>query len=239
MDKQSKSLLTGLIITIGVIGVFLILLLTISGTIDERKEISSEAVAKKTETELPTENLEELTELSTEDRAVDNAQMDYNKSIRETSENADKLLVIDGKEYSIPCQFKDIKNDFDFVEELPETYSSGAFQEIHTKKQDSDTGISFMLINISHSDVPTDEAYLSNIVLTKGVSDATCLGLSIGSSMADIKECIEGSGYEYSVSEYDYEQYFMVEVSDMIHLMITYDRDEQCVTKILLEYVII
>lgn len=251
MHEQKKHLLIGIMIAIGIVGGILILALTIYNQTEQTQNSltaaseetipptdKTEIPASETENDTPTEPTSE-TVPQEEDSATGNAQMDYHEDIQLQSENAKSLLAIDGQEYTIPCPFSQIQKNFTFQETIPETLPGGGFMEIHTVKDGNDTGISFMLANTTDTDIATEDAYISSVILTSGSGmTASCLGIHPGSPMGDIKTGIEDSGYSYEVSAYDYEQYFRVAVTDTVSIFITYDTQESFVTKIILEYVI-
>lgn len=241
MAKKNRSLIIVIVSLMALIGVILIVLISIQSRVENETEMV-ESTTEKEEVVLD-DNVEseEPQKSSTEKDSISTDNFDYNADIKETVQSTDKLLAIDGKAYSIPCLFKDIKDEFNYAEEVPKTLDGNGYLELHALSGDIDTGLSLMIINPSEKSVSISDMYVQTIRLTEKTSpvDIAIGNLKIGARMEDIENFIKAGGYEYDVTESDCEKIFRIFIEEeTVSLMLVYDMGEEYVYQMILEYVI-
>ena len=244
MDKKNRSLIITIVSLMAVIGVILIILVSIQSKVEDKKE-ALESTTEKEEVVLDDNVEDEEAQNSSAEKDFANSEgFDYNADIKErvqTTDNTDKLLTINGTSYGIPCLFKDIKNEFNYVEEVPEKLGGNEYIELHALSGDINTGLSLVVINPSEQSVSINDMYVQTIWLTEKTSpaDISIGSLKIGAQMEDIENFIKAGGYEYEVTESEYEKLFLIDIDgESVSLMLMYDTEGGYVYKMVLEYVI-
>lgn len=244
LDKKTIRTLGVIIGLMCIVAVILIVCMTIDGrnkNIDNTEVTTSESKSDESLDVASTESSETASEDANKSESTNGAQMDYAKDIVEKANNAESLVSMNGKDYTIPCQFSSMRNDFEYREILPDTLPAGGYLELHVLVDKIDSGVMIILLNTTDSEISIDDSYVGYFSIEKDseVMEASCLNLTYGSEMADIKTMIEFGNYEYETSTYDYKQTFRVSISDNIGALIVYDMDEQIVTRVSLQYIII
>ena len=240
LDKKTKNLLIGIVGAMFVLAIILIICVTLNSS--EESNDSTEVISSESAGENRVENFyeepSENSEKTSTNEQVEGTQMDYSEDIAKESEGVQSVLSLGGKDYTIPCQFSSFGNNFEYLETVPETLPAGGYQELHVVKDGVGTGVSLMVVNTTDKEISFGEAYVNFLSMSDGCDtvSASCIGLSYGSVMADIKQAIESGAYDYESATYDYEQTFLVFISDSVTASVTYDKDEAIVTKIVLEY---
>lgn len=246
MDKSTRNLLIGIIGTMLVFAIILIVCITFyepEQLNSSTEALSTEQIGENRVQDFYEDASESSTEISQETNTGDvpeNAQMNYAEDIAAESSSIPSVLSLNGKDYTIPCKFSSFGNDFEYLEPIPETLPMGGYQELHIVKDSVDTGVSIMVVNTTEKEISFNDAYVNFISIGEGCDSisASCVGLSYGSIMADIKQAIESGEYAYESATYDYEQMFLISISDSVSVSVVYDRDEEIVTSIFLEYAI-
>lgn len=241
MNKKNRTLLIAIVAAMAVIGILLIALVSVQSEMEDVKDAQATTEADETEIDADVEDASQ--ESSEENNFNEDGSVDYNADIQEKTQDASKLLVIGDKTFGVPCKFGELKNEFSYMEPVPESVEGGGFSELHALSGDTDTGLSLMLLNTSDHAVSTDDLYVGSIILTekKSPTEISIGGLKIGSQLGDIEEFLKTGGYKYFVDEIDCEKTFRVAITEdeSVSLMIIYDNEKAYVYKMILEYVII
>lgn len=166
------------------------------------------------------ENIDEVSE----EQEETNINADSTESLV-SSEQVMGIVVINGKEITIPCKVSEARCDFelstyseDDLEAGLEAYDSDI---IHLLSDGSETGIRLMVTNPQNTDIADiDDAYVTGVWLNDYMNDDVDVkfykNITVGMKEEDLINVISSENYEkdensdyYTIKSSEYEQFYM------------------------------